>query len=76
MTRSLNFFIKILFVKIGRTHLDRLVVLVGLNLLSKLFDDDVVGVDFQVLLGGHVTRSAGVRGGTEEARLTPWWRYP
>ena len=43
-------------------YLDRLVVLVGLNLLSKLLDDDVVGVDFQVLLGGHVTRSANVRG--------------
>ena len=41
-------------------YLDRLVVLVGLNLLSKLLDDDVVGVDFQVLLGGHVAYGGGV----------------
>ena len=37
-------------------YLDGFVVLVSLDLLSELLDDNVVGVDFQVLLGSHVTR--------------------
>lgn len=48
------------FVKKQDKILDGFVVLVSLDLLSELLDDNVVGVDFQVLLGSHVTHGGGV----------------
>ena len=43
-------------VKVQVSHLDGLVILVGLSLGAEGLDDGVVGVDLQVLLGGHVTK--------------------
>merc|ERR1719323_2044897 len=39
---------------------DRLVVLISLGSLSQILDDTVVGVDLEVLLGGHVAHGGGV----------------
>jgi hypothetical protein len=40
--------------------LDGFVVLVSLCFDAQGFDDGMVGVDFQVLLGGHVTHGGGI----------------
>ena len=40
-----------------------LVVLVGISLVFELLDDTVIGVEFQVLLGSHVTKGRVVSEG-------------
>lgn len=47
----------------GKTYLNGFVVLVYFGLLPQVLNDRMVGVDFEVFLGCHVTHCAGVSQG-------------